>query len=202
MRNLPPVSLFYRPSIVRDFAAEQSEIAAVVVNAVSGVVIVLASALMPQLFTIPLIVSLSILFGPLVGFAISSIYSWIAWFIGKRMGGKASRDDVYRVFAWSFLMLSVSVLFYSIILFVFRNAGQTTTIVLSILSIVLALLALRNYFSNIMHIQQFTWIKNTAYILCVFVFILVVIAYGIEFIMLFSTTYGYSIIQTTTLIMN
>jgi hypothetical protein len=57
MKNIPLVSLFYRPHGMGEFASKQSEFAAVVVKAVSGMIVVLPSVLMSQLFTIPLIVS-------------------------------------------------------------------------------------------------------------------------------------------------
>lgn len=165
---------------MRKFAVEQSEIAAVVVNAVSGMIVVLALVLpMSSLFTIPLIAVLSILFGPLVGFIVSSIYSRVEWAAGKKMGGKGSSDDLYRIFAWSFLLLGLAGLLYSAILSLFEKPTYMTSLVASIPSLVIAFLALRNYCTNIISTQEFTRKRGAASMLLTFTLFIMVIVGGI-----------------------
>lgn len=180
MINQPWLSLIYRPSIMREFAAKRSEFAAVAVNAGSGALIVLAAALiMPPFFTVSLVVLMSILFGPFVGFVISSTYSRIEWAVGKRMGGKASFDDIYRTFAWSFLLLAFAGLFYSLILLVLKSANFATSLVVAIPSLVFAVLTLRNYYLNIIEIQPFTRKRGALSIFITFILFLMVIFGGL-----------------------
>ena len=105
MKSIPLLSFIYSPRNLHDFSKSQDEMVAVTINAITGVLIVLAAATLSQMFTVTMALLLGILFGPLVGFALSSIYSRIEWFVGTKMGGKASRSDLYRIFAWSFLPL-------------------------------------------------------------------------------------------------
>ena len=78
------VSMFFRPQVMREVATQKSELAAVGVNAVSGMLI-LTALLIPRLaqFTPLLIVLLVILFGPFICFVISSTYMRLEWSVGK-----------------------------------------------------------------------------------------------------------------------
>jgi len=95
-----------RPSVVREVAFARAESVAVVVNAVAGLLFVAAISLpWLSLFTGLLVACLTILFGPFAGFTLSSLYSRVEWTVGRRLGGRASHDELYRLFAWSFLPL-------------------------------------------------------------------------------------------------
>ncbi len=98
---------------VHEVAWARAAITAVILNAVSGMFLVA----IPAVFLAPsatgtLLAVLFILFGPLIGFICSSVYSRLECFVGRRLGGKASLDDLYRIFAWFFLPLSFALLLY------------------------------------------------------------------------------------------
>lgn len=163
MIKLPPLTIMYRPAVTRDFLDRQPEMSTMIANAVSGIFIVLTASLAPQIFTALLIICMSVLFGPLVGFIMSAAYSSTAWFVGRKMGGKAERKAVYRFVAWSFLIISSSFLLYSITSALCKNADQMITILLSIPSLMLFIIGLLSYFTNMKYLQQFTHIKNALY---------------------------------------
>ncbi len=186
MKNVPFVSLVIRPCIVREVAAEGTEIAAVVVNALIGMFVVAAITLpMLSLFTITLVALLTILFGPLAGFIVSSLYSRLEWMVGSRLGGKSSQDDLYRLFAWSFLPAGFAVMLYGVILLPFKDPSVATEVTASIPSLFIFCCAIRNYCSNIITAQQFTRTRGTVSIVLSFLLFLVLIAGGIGFLSLF-----------------
>ena len=80
------ITMFFRPQVMREVAAQRSEFAAVGVNAVSGMLI-LTGLLIPRLalFTPSLVALLIILFGPFFGFVISSTYMRLEWAVGKNL---------------------------------------------------------------------------------------------------------------------
>jgi hypothetical protein len=163
---------------------------AVAVNAVNGIFIMTAvSMTMLGLFTGLLVALLGILFGPLVSFTVSSIYSRIEWAVGRRLGGSATLDDLYRIFAWSFLPLGVACLLYGFILFVFIKPESTTVYVELIPPVVVLLWSMWSYCSNIIAAQQFTRIRGTISLILTFFSFLLVIAGGIGFLSLL-TNYG------------
>jgi hypothetical protein len=163
---------------------------AVAVNAVNGIFVVTAvSMTMLSLFTGLLVALLGILFGPLVSFIVSSIYSRIEWTTGRRLGGNATLDDLYRVFAWSFLPFGLACLLYGFILFVLIKPESATLYVELIPPVVVLLWSIWNYCSNIIAVQQFTRIKGTASLVLTSFLFLVVIAGGAG-VFLLLTNYG------------
>jgi hypothetical protein len=178
------------PRMMRQFAMERSQMTAVAVNAVNGIFIVTAvSMTMLGLFTGLLVALLGILFGPLVSFTVSSIYSRIEWAVGRRLGGSATLDDPYRIFAWSLLPFGVACLLYGCILFVFIKPESTTVYVELIPPVVVLLWSMWSYCSNIIAAQQFTRIKGIVSLILTFFLFLVVIAGGVGFFLLL-TNYG------------
>lgn len=179
MNNIPIVSMFFSPLTVRKVAFERPESAAVVVNAMAGLFIVGAISLQwLSLFTGALVAVLTILFGPLAGFTVSSLYSRVEWTVGKRLGGKASHDELYRLFAWSFLLMGSAELLYSLFLITLEKPSTVTGLVAGIPSLIIFCCAIRSYWVNIIVSQQFTRTRGLACIVISLVLFLVLIAGG------------------------
>jgi hypothetical protein len=178
----------YRPSAVREVAMRQHPITAVAVNAVNGIAAMTALAMtMIPIFTLPLVVLMGVLFGPLVCFIVSSIYPRIEQKVGAILGGKATLADLYRIFAWSFLPVGFAGMLFSLILAQLKNPGATTLIVASVPSIAIAGLAARNYCSNVAHAHQFSRTRSFASIIVTFIlFVLLTAAVIILFRLLIS----------------
>jgi hypothetical protein len=196
MKSIPLVYLIFGPRSVHEIVWARTGIAAVIVNAVSGMVLVAVPAvfLLP-FFTLTLAALLVILLGPLIGFLSSSLYSRLEWFVGTRLGGKASLDDLYRIFAWSFLPLSLALLLY-VLLCLFVDALKAlpepvTMIAVSIPSLVIGYCSLRNYCSNVIAVQQFTRIRSAVSIVLTFALFLTVTSAAVGFLWLLSE-YGMS----------
>jgi len=174
MKTLP-ISIICRPQVVRETALNQAESAVVAVNAVAGLFVVAAISLpWLSLFTGSLVALLTILFGPLAGFTVSSLYSRVEWTVGKRLGGKASHDELYRIFAWPFLLTGSAALLCALILISIENPSAKAG--LSIPSLILFFCAIRNYCSNIIAIQQFTLTRGGINIVVTLALFLVLIA--------------------------
>ncbi len=189
--DIPVISLISRPRIVRQIAAQQSEIATIVVNALNGIVFTTALAmLMLPFFTPSLVILIGVLFGPLAGFVISSLYPRLEFTAGARLRGKATLDDIYRIFAWSFLPIGFAALLYSFILMPFKKPGITTTIILAIPSLIMACFAIRNYCSNIVAVQQFTRKRGAFDIVLTFILFLIVIGGGVGILSLLTRYYS------------
>ena len=185
MKNIPYVSFMVSPRIVREVAKERAEIAAVIVNAMNGIFVVGAIALpMQSLFTISLVVFQILLFGPLVGFVVSSLYSRVELTVGRRLGGKASFDELYRLFAWAILPVGFAALLYGLILLMLKQASTATEIIASIPSLVIFCCAIRNYCSNIIVFQQFTKTRGAVSVVLTLVLFIILIAGGIGFLSL------------------
>lgn len=177
MKKLPLIPLIFRPQVVREVAAEGSEFTAVAVNAITGIFVVAGISLpMQSLFTKSLVALITILFGPLVGFIISSLYSRVEWTVGKRLGGEASLDEVYRLFAWSFLPAGFAAMLYGLVMCVLKEPSTTTEIAAAIPLLFILCCAVRNYGSNIITAQQFTKTRGTLSIIITLVMFLILFA--------------------------
>lgn len=98
------LTMLYQPAAVREQAAERSVMTAVGINAVYGMLAVAAiTPPMLSMFTAGLVVTATLLFGPLLCFIVSSLYPRVEMTVGRRLGGTATLDELYRLFAWSFL---------------------------------------------------------------------------------------------------
>lgn len=160
MKKIPFVTMIFSPLTVREVAFERPESAAVVVNAITGLLIVGAISLQwLPLFTGSLVALLTILFGPLAGFTVSSLYSRLEWTVGKRLGGKAPHDQLYRLFSWSFLLIGSAALLYSLILITLEKPATATELVATTPSLVIFCCAIRNYYANVIAIQQFSRLR-------------------------------------------
>jgi hypothetical protein len=180
MQSIPEISLLFRPRVVLDRATKSSEIAAVIVNAINGMCVVGAIALpMHSLFTCTLVALQIILFGPLVGFVFSSLYSRVEWTVARRLGGKASLDDIYRLFAWAFLPAGFAVLLYGLIILTLKVPSTKSELLAAIPSLFLFCCAIRNYCSNIIITQHFTRTRGAVSMAVTLVLFLVLIAGGV-----------------------
>jgi hypothetical protein len=153
--------MIYRPDAAREAALNRSEIAALIVNAVNGMLLMTALWIqMSFMFTVPLIITIGVLFGPLFGFIVSSGYSRVNWFIGRRLGSPASYNDLYRIFAWSFLPFSFAALLTSMVFLQFDKPDPSASAAILVPLIIICILTVRNYLSNIAAIHQFTWLRG------------------------------------------
>jgi len=179
MTRISLAHLIFGPRSVHEIAWTRTRIPAVIVNAASGMLLTAVTAMFLRSFlTLTLAVLLAILFGPLIGFLCSSVYSRLEWFVGTRLGGKASLEDLYRIFAWAFLPLTLALLLYSILCMfadTLKAPSETVTVIAaSIPSLVIGYCSLRNYCSNVIAAQQFTRIRGAASIVLTFVLFLTV----------------------------
>lgn len=191
MKRTSLVHLAFGLRSVDEIAWARTGIAAVIVNAVSGMVFVAVPVTpmsLESIATPALGALLIILFGPLIGFFCSSIYARLEWFVGTRLGGKASLDDLYGIFAWSFLPLSVALLLCTL-LFSFLDALKVpletvTMIAASIPSLVIGYCSLRNYCSNVIAVQQYTRLRGAISLVLTFALFLMVIMVAGGFLLL------------------
>jgi hypothetical protein len=192
MKSIPFVSFMFRPREVREVAKERAEIGAVIVNAMNGMFFVGAIALpMQSLFTISLVALQIIIFGPLVGFVVSSLYSRVEWTVGRRLGGNASLVELYCLFAWAMLPAGFAVFLYGLILLTLNEPSTTTEYIVSIPSLIIFCCSIRNYCSNIIASQQFSKTRGTVCVVLSFVLFLTLMAGGIGFLsLLFSYGMG------------
>jgi hypothetical protein len=173
LKIAPYIALICRPAAVRDAALKRSVIYAMAVNAINGMLVMTALWIqMSYMFTVPLIVTIGFLFGPFFSFIVSSTCSRIQWFVGGRMGSPASYNDIYRIFAWSFLPLSVMALLNSLVLIQFYKPGLLLGSVTLLPFILIALLGVRNYCSNIIALHQFMRLRGAACLTLAFLLIL------------------------------
>ncbi len=180
------LSLFIHPRAVREAAAERSELAAVFLNGVNGVLVIAALSIsMLSLFTPTLVALLAILFGPLAGFTVSSLYARVGCAVGRRLGGKASLDEQYCLFAWSSFPVAVAVLLYGLILVPLAKPSPLTQIIAAIPSVTIFCCAVRNYCSNLVAVQQFTRKRGIASTLLTLVLFFVLVAGGVSCLWLF-----------------
>jgi hypothetical protein len=167
------------PKVVREAALGLSDHAAVVINALAGLLVVAAISLpWLSLFTGTLVGAMTMLFGPLAGFTVSSLYSRVEWTVGKRLGGNASHDELYRLFAWSFLPMGSAALLYALILLTLKKPSVATELVVSIPSLAILLCAVRNYGAGVIISQQFTRTRGAISIVVTLVLFLILIAGG------------------------
>ncbi|MEW6350048.1 MAG: hypothetical protein AB1646_13360 [Thermodesulfobacteriota bacterium] len=189
MKSIPLVSLVCRPRLLRETASERTEIAALMVNCVNGLLAVASIALsIPVPFTPSLVAILAILFGPLVGLTVSSVYARIETAVGGRLGGKASFDNLYRLFAWSFLPLGLAALLSSVIL-KFNRLGFAAIPLAVMILLVFACCSLRNYCSNVLIAHEFSRARGAVSLALTFVMFIALITVTMGLVLLFFT-YG------------
>jgi hypothetical protein len=98
--------------------------------------------------------------------------------VGKRLGGKASHDELYRLFAWPFLLMGSAVLLSSLLLLTLEKPSTLIELVAAIPSLVIFCCASRCYWVNIIVSQQFTRIRGVVCIVISLALFLVLIAGG------------------------
>jgi hypothetical protein len=202
MRISSLATMVVRPGAVGELALSRPPVVAVAVNAVNGVALMTAMtlALLPM-FTPALVLVLAILFGPLIAFAISSLYARIEWTVGRRLGGQTCLEDIYRIFAWSCLPLGFAALLARIILLALDEPDLTTAFAVSIPALIIALLAVRTYCANLVRAQQFSRVKGGVSLVLTLVLFLIVIA-GLACILMLFFRYGAGDFLQTVLSLN
>lgn len=190
MKGISLVSLVYRPLSVREVALERTDFAAVMVNGVNGILAVASIAIaIAAPLTASVVAILAILFGPLVGLTVSSVYTRIETAVGGRLGGKASFDDLYRLFGWSFLPLGLAALISSLILGQSDRLESVTTALAGIICLVFACCSLRNYCTNVLIAHQFSRARGAVSLALTFVLFIGLITVGLGLLRLLFT-YG------------
>lgn len=195
VKKIPFVSLSYSPNAVREMAGKKAKFAAVVINAVNGMFAAAAVCLpMLSFCTVPLVALLIMIFGPFAGFVASSLYSRVEWTVGRRLGGKSSRDGLYNLFAWSFFPPGIGLMLYGLIMSRMEKPSTTTELVAAVPFLVLFCFAVRNYCSNIIACHQFTRTRGIVSVVMSFVLFVVLIVAGMGFLaILFKYAEGQSL---------
>lgn len=157
MTKLKVFSQLTDPRSLLAFARGRKESAALGANAAGGILLVLAAALSASsCVTNTLVVALAVLFGPLVGACISSVYPRVERATGNRLGGVASLDELYRLFAWTFLPLGTAALLYSLLLLPLNTPGTFVEVLLALPSLAIAAWAVRGYCFSMMEAQGYS----------------------------------------------
>jgi hypothetical protein len=155
------ITMLYQPAAVRERAADLSAMSAAGINAVYGMLVFTALAPLTQsMFTVGFVVAGTLLFGPLLGFIVSSLYPRLEMTVGRRLGGKATFDELYRLFAWSFLPTGLAL---GLLALLFSSFDRTSTVLqwsLFIPVLILICCGIRNYCSNIIAAQSFTLLRG------------------------------------------
>jgi hypothetical protein len=177
------VTMLFQPAAVREQAAGRTAITAVGINAVYGIVFFSALApLMLSMFTFGFVITVTLLFGPLVGFIVSSLYPRMEMIVSRRLGGRATLDELYRLFAWSFLPAGLGFLIFALL---FLGVERTSTVVQWILSFPLLVLfgcGIRNYCINVIAAQRFTLARGLTGMMITFILFIVLITAGVGFV--------------------
>ncbi len=165
-------SLFNRvfdPRFFLDATWARTGSATVIVNAVSGMALMAVPAVLTLLVSIStpaLSLVLIVLFGPLIGFLCSSIYPRVELFAGRRLGGKASLDDLYRIFTWTFLPLTLAIALFTatgfFVAWLEATSEAVTLIIASIPFVVICYWSLRRYCLNVIAAQQVSRARGAA----------------------------------------
>jgi hypothetical protein len=162
---------------VRALALSHSEIVALIINAINGMLVMTAVwSMWHSMFTISLILVIGVLFGPFFSFIISSSYSRVQWFIDRRLGGVASYNDHYRIFAWSFLPVSIVALLNILVLNQFDKPDCLESLAIMLPLIMVIILAKINYIVSVVKINQFTWGRGAISIIIAALFFLILLA--------------------------
>ena len=167
---------------------ENSELSALICNAVSGMLIVAASKIYFLSLMSPLLYMAEIiLFGPLVGFIISSLFARSEWLIFRRH--RPDYSLFYRLSAWSSLPVAFSILAATTISLLLETY-PLAAYVCGLLVLVLTALSLHAHYSYLSNLPELGRSKipirlALSIILCLF-FMAALIA-GLGFIISIST---------------
>jgi hypothetical protein len=174
------VTMLFQPAAVREQAAERSAITAVGINAVYGMLVF--SALAPSMlsmFTAGFVVTVTLLFGPLLGFIVSSLYPRVEMIVGRRLGGRATLDELYRLFAWSFLSAGLALLLVALLFSLVDRLSNVGQWILSLPLLVLFCFGIRNYCANVIAAQRFTLARGLTGMVITFILFVVLVTAGI-----------------------
>ncbi len=177
------VTALFRPQTTYDLVENGSDQSALVVNALSGMFLV-ASFFLPwlSLMKISLLLVLSLLFGPLVGFFVSSTYARSEWLVGRKLGGSADYSRIYRLFAWSFLSVGLAVFLSTTIVMLLDKLNRgPAALALAPLLIILGFTA-RSYSLNLVQIQQLPRKRTVISMMLSFLLFALLLAAGLFFL--------------------
>lgn len=179
MKSLQNASFIPSSATLREAAAKTGDNGAVLLNAGSGVILMIAMVVpMHRAFTPALLILICLLFGPLLGFLVSSLYPRAEAAVGRLLGGSAHLDELYRLFAWSFLPIACATLLNSLILQALAPASTAAGIICLIPAVIIISLAARNYCGSIMAAQGFTRARGITCLLLSLLLFVVVLAAG------------------------
>ena len=176
----------FTPRASLDLALNQSVLTAGVVNAINGTLLMTALLLQLRPFLpISLMLLLTVLFGPFSGLAISIIYTRIELWTGQKLGGKASYDDLYRIFTWSFFPAGLAFAISEFVSLLFTNngilkQGETASfppvreLLIFLCFLGVLCLALRNYCTNVMAANRFAKLRGALGILITLVLFVII----------------------------
>jgi hypothetical protein len=156
---------------------------AVGINAVYGMLVFTALApSMLSMFTAGFVVTVTFLFGPLLGFIVSSLYPRVEMTVGRRLGGRATLDELYRLFAWSFLPAGLALLLVALLFSLLDRTPTAVQWILSLPVLVLFSCGIRNYCSNVVAAQRFTLTRGLTCLVITFILFVALITAGIGFV--------------------
>jgi hypothetical protein len=157
---------------LREFALRQPAFATLAANVLTGIFI-LPIATLPLLDTvsIPLLLLLAVLFGPFAGVMVSCLYPWVEYWVGRKLGSKASFDTLYRIFSWSFFPVGlVSIVSWPAIIFLQNRLGDISLPVALIPLLVVLCFSVLSYCFNVIALHQLSKTKGVVSILITFIF--------------------------------
>ncbi|MBU3946630.1 MAG: YIP1 family protein [Proteobacteria bacterium] len=177
----------FSPRAMRELALNHSEFTAVVINAINGVLIVTSLFLLTSFVSVPFVLLLGALFGPLMGIIITSIYPRIELWVGQKLGGKASFDDLYRIFAWSFLPAALARVIAELVVKLYLPTTITIDrmsiffiftplciLLIRLCFLIILCFAIRNYCSNVISAHQLSKIKGLISVLITFILFVII----------------------------
>jgi hypothetical protein len=127
----------------------------------------------------------TLLFGPLLGFIVSSLYPRVEMIVGRRLGGRATLDELYRLFAWSFLSAGLALLLVALLFSLVDRLSNVGQWILSLPLVVLFCFGIRNYCANVIAAQRFTLARGLTGMVITFILFVVLVTAGIGLVAIF-----------------
>jgi hypothetical protein len=160
------------PDALREFALKQSSFSTLVVNVLNGIFILLIATL-PLLNTvsIPLLLLLAVVFGPFISVLVSCLYPRVEYWVGRKLGSKASFDALYHIFGWSFFPIGlVSIVSWLAIIFLQTKLGDISLPAALTPLLVVSCYTVFLYCFNVIQLHQLSKTKSVLSMLITFVF--------------------------------
>ncbi|MBU1052480.1 MAG: YIP1 family protein [Proteobacteria bacterium] len=179
----------FSPRAMRELSLNQSIFTAVAINAINGALMMTFLFLRTSFVSVPFALLLGALFGPLMGIIITLIYPRIELWVGQKLGGKASFDDLYRIFAWSFLPAALAKVLTDLVIKLYlpttitmnKNVSIDVFIytplcifLLKLCFLIILCFAIRNYCSNVISAHQLSKTKGIMSVLITFILFVII----------------------------